>query len=180
MYFEGISCHTSWIRHIVRRRQFVLNVEKTRPGQQPWISRNQTWDKRNTKCHSLDTGVQMRRLITMSGFTEGHAAWGERVFPKSLELHSALFFLWVGVFLSNVKATKAASYMLQTVPILQLQCPTNCMLKGLSRLIDCLRGDKFDFSLSLMHMHFAPIFDSRKQNYLLVRRTQMIVIKHIS
>lgn len=116
----------------------------------------------------------------MSGFTEGHAAQGGSIFLKSLELYIALFFLLVDVLLSNVKATKASSYMLQTVPILKLQCPTNCMLKGLSLLIDCLRRDEFDFSLSLMHKHFTSIFDSRKQNYLLVRRTQMIAIKHIS
>lgn len=119
-------------------------------------------------------------LLRCLGLEGGHAAGGESILLKSLELYIALFSHSVSVLLSNVKATKAPSYMLQTVPILKLQCPTNCMLKGLSLLIDCLRRDEFDFSLSLMHMHFTSIFDSRKQNYLLVRRTQMIVIKHIS
>lgn len=180
MYFKGISCHTSWISHVVKRRQFVLNVKKTCQGQQQWLSGNQILDKYNTKRHILDTDVQMWRLITMSRFRGGHAAGGESILLKSLELYIALFSHSVSVLLSNVKATKAPSYMLQTVPILKLQCPTNCMLKGLSLLIDCLRRDEFDFSLSLMHVHFTSIFDSRKQNYLLVRRTQMIVIKHIS
>lgn len=148
-------------------------------GKNMSVSGNQILDKCNTKCHILDTDVQMWHLTTMSRFTEGHAAWGESIFLKSLKLYIALFFHSVDVLLSNVKAAKASSYMLQTVPILKLQCPTNCMLKGLSLLIDCLRRDEFDFSLSLMHMHFTSIFDSRKQNYLLVRRTQMIVIKHI-
>lgn len=46
---------------------------------------------------------------------------------------------------ANVKATKARSDMLRTVPILKLQRPTNSMLKGLSILIDCLGKDGFDF-----------------------------------
>lgn len=103
-----------------------------------------------------------------------------RHFFESAELHAASLSFPVDVLLSNVKATKAPSSMLQTAPISKLQCPTNGMLKGLSLLIDCLRRDGFDFSLSPMQMHFTSIFDSRKQNYLLVRRTQMIVIKHIS
>lgn len=141
---------------------------------------NQILDKCNAKRCILDTDVKMWHLMMMSGFREGLAAWGESIFLQSLQVYIALFFCSVDVLLSNVKATKASSYMLQTVPILKLQCPTNCMLKGLSLLIDCLRRDEFDFSRSLMHMHFPSIFDSRKQNYLLVRRTQMIVIKHIS
>lgn len=66
----------------------------------------------------------------MSGFTEGHAARGGSIFLKSLELYIALFFLLVDVLLSNVKATKASSYMLQTVPILKTTVPYKLYVKG--------------------------------------------------
>lgn len=149
-------------------------------GQQQRASRNEILHTSCTKCHILATDVQMRHLTVTSGLREEQAARGEGISFESAELHAASLSFPVDVLLSNVKATKAPSSMLQTAPISKLQCPTNGMLKGLSLLIDCLRRDGFDFSLSPMQMHFTSIFDSRKQNYLLVRRTQMIVIKHIS
>lgn len=153
---------------------------KNTSGQQQPAPRNQILDTSCTKCHIMAADVQTWHLTVTSGLREEHAARGEAFSFESPELHVALFPLSVDVLLSNIKATKAPSCMLPTVPISKLQCPTNGMLKGLSLLIDCLRRDGFDFSLTPMQMHFTSIFDSTKQNYLLVRRTQMIVIKHIS
>lgn len=78
MYFKGISCHTSWISHIVKCKQFVLNVAKTCQSQETkyWINaiQNATFWTQMYKCGILLRCLDLQRDMLLE----------EKVFSSSL------------------------------------------------------------------------------------------------
>lgn len=128
---------------------------KTRQGQQQWASKSKHWIKATENATFWQQRYKCGTLWWCLAL-EGCAARGRSLFLRCLQVNIPCSPLG-DVLLADVEATKAPSSVSQAVPISQLRCPTNAVLKGLSLLIDGLSRQEFDFSLSLCTCLALPV-----------------------